>query len=190
MEPWNWHYYEVPETRVRPDDVVFDCGAAEGLFAFLVAPRCREVYCFEPVPEFRACLERTFAGQDNVTVVPVALGAAAGRGFMQMDGMSTALSEAESGLAVEIDTVDDFCVRTGVSPSYLKADLEGAEMQLLQGAAETIRRLKPRIAITTYHRSGDARALREFLASLRPDYAFRTKGIEHHWGEPIMLHAW
>lgn len=28
----DWHYYEVPETRVKPNDIVVDCGAAEGLF--------------------------------------------------------------------------------------------------------------------------------------------------------------
>ena len=27
---WHWHYYQLPQTRVGADDIVFDCGSAEG----------------------------------------------------------------------------------------------------------------------------------------------------------------
>ncbi len=30
--PTNWHYYNVPDTRVTKNDVVVDCGAAAGTF--------------------------------------------------------------------------------------------------------------------------------------------------------------
>src|ERR1700733_6542706 len=56
--PWHWHQYEISETTVRPDDVVFDCGAAEGLFAFNVASRCKQVVCFEPLSVFVDCMRR------------------------------------------------------------------------------------------------------------------------------------
>lgn len=190
LEPWMWHYYEVPETRVGPGDVVLDCGAAEGLFTFLVQPRARQVYCFEPLPDFRACLERTFEGVSNVTVVPVALADRSGWAYLRQAGISTMLTDEPTGERVEVTTVDEFCAREGVRPTYLKADLEGHELKLLQGARETIRAGKPRIAITTYHQRGDADELESYLRSLRPDYRFRRKGIEHHWGEPVMLHAW
>src|ERR1035441_451781 len=40
----NWHYYEIPETKVEKNDIVIDCGVAEGLFGLLVKSRCRHVY--------------------------------------------------------------------------------------------------------------------------------------------------
>jgi hypothetical protein len=48
----DWHYYEIPETRVGIDDTVIDCGAAEGIFSFLVANRCKKIYAIEPLPAF------------------------------------------------------------------------------------------------------------------------------------------
>src|ERR1700733_14520349 len=32
FDPYDWHYYQIDETRIRPDAVALDCGAAEGLF--------------------------------------------------------------------------------------------------------------------------------------------------------------
>ena len=45
LDARNWHYYEVPETRVEREDVVADCGAAEGIFALLVQSRARVPSC-------------------------------------------------------------------------------------------------------------------------------------------------
>ena len=66
LDERNWHFYEVPETRVQSDDVVADCGAAEGIFSLLVQERARQVYAIEPAPHWTASLERTFAGAANV----------------------------------------------------------------------------------------------------------------------------
>src|SRR5436190_24191169 len=32
--PKHWHQYQIDQTRVTADDVVVDCGGAEGLFSF------------------------------------------------------------------------------------------------------------------------------------------------------------
>lgn len=70
--PENWHYYEVPETKVAIDDVVVDCGAAEGLFSFLIHNRCKKVFMIEPVGKFCASLNKTFENSINVEIVPLA----------------------------------------------------------------------------------------------------------------------
>jgi hypothetical protein len=71
--PSNWHYYEVPETKVEVNDIVVDCGAAEGLFSFLIRKRCKKVFMIEPVGRFCSSLHKTFENSDNVEVVQVAL---------------------------------------------------------------------------------------------------------------------
>ncbi len=187
--PWTWHYYEVEQTRVN-GDVVLDCGAAEGLFAYLVYKRARHVYCFEPLVDFHPCLEKTFGNVDNVTIIASALGNSTGIAYLKEDGIVSAVTEEKTPYKIELDTIDNFCSRTRTRPSYIKADLEGYEMKLLEGARDTISRLKPRIAITTYHKPGDATALMQMLKDLNPGYHFRMKGIEDQRGEPVMLHAW
>lgn len=58
--PQNWHYYEIPQTKVTKEDVVVDCGSAEGLFGFLVVDRCEKLYLVEPLQAFCKAMEKNF----------------------------------------------------------------------------------------------------------------------------------
>ncbi len=190
LQPWNWHCYEVDGTRVGTDDVVFDCGAAEGYFSYAVAPRAKQVFAFEPLPDFTECLDQTFRDRDNVTVVRAGLSDERGTAYIQSSGISSVITSEVTPVPVAIETVDSFCAENHVAPTYLKADVEGFERKLIAGARETIQKHKPRIAITTYHIRGDADALESELKRLNPAYRFKRKGLEAQRGEPLMLHAW
>lgn len=187
---WHWHYYQLPQTRVGADDIVFDCGSAEGMFAFLNRRSARRIYAFEPLPSFVRGLQRTFAGDPVVVVVPDALAETPGVAYLQEAGISSSLTSTPGGLRVNLDSVDHYCAEHKIEISYLKADLEGYEMNLLRGAAESIHACKPRIAITTYHRKEHAREISDFLKSINPGYRFLLKGICRLNANPIMLHAW
>lgn len=191
----SWHYYEIPQTRVLPGDVVADCGAGEGLFSLLVARRCRKVYAVEPLGAFVAAMRRTFAGLANVEVVPYALGEREGEAIISEEEIASGLGAglapgAGRGRRVKVTTLDAIFARRGVELSYLKADLEGLEMELLRGGRETIRRFSPKIAITTYHRKDHAELIAGFLKEIDGRYRIRVKGIHHPTGAPVMLHAW
>ena len=56
--------------------------------------------------------------------------------------------------------------------TLLKMDIEGAELDALCGAQETILRDKPFLAICAYHRQGDVIAIMDFLHKLVPEYRF------------------
>jgi FkbM family methyltransferase len=190
LDPTDWHYYEVPETTVAADDVVVDCGAAEGLFSLRVAPRCKQVLAIEPVPKFVAAMRKTFADVPNVEIVPFGISDKPGRSRIEMQGFSSVVDGVTSGEEIELTTLDALVAERNIPVTYLKADLEGFEMKMLEGARQTIAGNLPKIAITTYHRAGDAAAITSFLTNISPKYRFRTKGLEYQWGEPIMLHAW
>lgn len=183
----DWHQYEVPETRVRPDDVVVDCGSAEGLFALRVAPRCRRVYAVEPFPRFVQAMRRSFDGLDNVQIIECLLGDREGSARLGGEGL-TAMESAD-GLEVPIRTLDSLFQPGGDDPTYLKADVEGAELRVLAGAREVIRRSRPRLAFTTYHEPGHADDITRVLREIEPRYQIRTKGWSQ-FGTPLMLHAW
>jgi FkbM family methyltransferase len=192
LDPTNWHYYEVPETRVSSDDVVADAGAAEGLFALLVESRARHTYIIEPSATWTEPLRRTFAGSDRVTVLPVALGAETGTAYLSAGTLDSAVSSApqERAQKIVVETIDNLFAHRGQAMTYLKADLEGYEMSMLAGAEETIGRYLPKLAITTYHRPEHADEITAFLRRIEPRYQVRVKGIDYHTGSPMMLHAW
>lgn len=54
--------------------------------------------------------------------------------------------------------------------TYLKMDVEGAEKKAISGAANTIRRDKPKLNIAAYHRSEDIFRLPLLINSIMPDY--------------------
>ena len=188
----NWHFYEVPETRVAPGDTVADCGAAEGIFSLAVHSRARWVYAFEPAPHWRETLARTFATAENVTVLPVALGAVPGEAHLAGGALDSSIttSAVDGAHRVRVETIDRLFVEAGRPLSYLKADLEGWELEMLSGASRSIAESRPKIAITTYHHADHADLIAEFLRRVEPRYRMRTKGIDARTGCPVMLHAW
>ena len=187
---WQWHYYQVPETTVTPDDVVLDCGCAEGSFSFLVQPTARHIYAIEPLPEYLAGLRKTFSDSHNVTIVPQALGDRKERAYLKSRGIASSITHEPTDISVTIDTLDHICQQQDFAPTYLKADLEGYEMTMLAGAVHVIRTHRPKVAITTYHREQHVQEIADFLRSLVPTYQIRVKGIEERKGAPVMLHAW
>lgn len=62
-------------------------------------------------------------------------------------------SISANGKEIKSLTVDTICEGRGIT--YLKADIEGAEKQMLSGAAVTLKNLKPKLNIAAYHRSED-----------------------------------
>jgi FkbM family methyltransferase len=193
-EPADWHYYEVPETRVTSDDVIADCGGAEGIFALYAAPVARHVYVIEPSPLWTGTLEQTFAGAENVTVVPAALGSAPGEAYLSGGALDSGVTDAPDAAGkaarVAVQTLDGLFYDCGRPLTYLKADLEGYELEMLAGGERTIAANLPKVAITTYHRAEHAEAITDFLRRVDPRYEVRAKGIDADTGSPVMLHAW
>lgn len=56
--------------------------------------------------------------------------------------------------------------------TYLKMDVEGCEREAIIGAAETLRRDRPKLNIAVYHRSEDIFSLPLLIHSIEPDYQF------------------
>lgn len=57
-------------------------------------------------------------------------------------------------------------------PSYLKMDIEGAELGALRGANDTLVRHRPILAVSAYHRARDLWDVPMLIASLVQNYAF------------------
>lgn len=189
FDPTDWHYYLIPETMLTGDDIAVDCGAAEGLFSLIASSICKRCYCIEPAPSFQPFLRKTFAGIDNVEIVPSLVSDFIGETHIEDAGINSKETRDISAPAIPVTTLDALFFDRDLPFTYLKADVEGAEMRLLEGAKKSIRKFRPRIAITTYHEVMHADQITGFLHDIHPDYHIRTKGIVPG-GQPVMLHAW
>ena len=176
--------YEWGDVRIEAGDVVFDCGANLGLFSILAAYRGAEVYAFEPISAARTELRRTLDMnpelKDLVHVVPAALSDSEGTAeFTVLDGTlvgsSMVLQQQGRKETARLTTVDAFCAAEGISPDFIKADIEGAERQMMAGAVETLASSAPKIAICTYHFKDDAEVLRGIIKKANPEYRISEK---------------
>ena len=134
---------------VRPGDVVWDVGAHHGYVALVAAARVAptgEVHAFEPSSRNRRLLERHLAWNHvtNVRVHPFALAATDGRSSFGGAGTSKTLSlggdgGAGDGEQVEVRSAKRLVAdRVCAPPSVLKIDVEGAEAEVLRGAAGVV----------------------------------------------------
>jgi FkbM family methyltransferase len=189
------HFYEVSETRVAPNDVVLDCGAAEGIFSLRVLERARYIIAFEPLPLFIKSMQKTFAQHaSKVFIQPYALSDVEGNAFLNGSSLyGTVVKDTTNGnIPIQMTTIDRWSEQSGLRVDFIKGDLESFEYKMLQGGTETIRRDKPKIALTVYHPENNWRQICEFLCNLVPEYSYRIKGISYNERKtrPVMIHLW
>jgi len=185
----DWHYYEIEQTKVGSKDTVIDCGAGEGLFSLSVARRCSRVYAIEPLPRFVQAMKLSFSKFTNVNIISCALADYEGEAKLSQMGISSSLvGPRKNAITIRIETVDNLFFKKGINIDYVKADLEGYELEMLRGASKTIELCNPKIEITTYHRNDHADKISRFLKDINPKYKIKLKGL-HACGAYVMLHA-
>jgi FkbM family methyltransferase len=156
--PENYESALIERTLTRGMTVV-DVGANHGMFsleaAYLTGPTGL-VHAFEPTPRTRARLEQNLAVNrlTTVKVFPSALGAAPGtaqlRVHYELSGLNTLAPRdvtwnhktlaADEIIDVPVTTLDDHAEREGLGRiDFLKIDVEGFELGVLQGARRLLR---------------------------------------------------
>ena len=69
--------------------------------------------------------------------------------------------------------IDDFMGRQGIEKmDFIKMDIEGSELAALKGAEETIRKHRPKLAISLYHKIDDYITIPQYLTETFPFYDF------------------
>ncbi|HKA42724.1 MAG TPA: FkbM family methyltransferase [Burkholderiales bacterium] len=125
--------------------VALDIGAHVGLWSRELAEAFEEVLAFEPIAAFRQCFIRNVTAQ-NVTLYPFALGSAPGKAKMAVaadnSGESYITEAGQEG--VDIRPLDELELN---DVDYVKIDVEGFELFVLQGARETLMRCRPVITL-------------------------------------------
>ena len=82
-------------------------------------------------------------------------------------------SIGKNGVETESVTVDELCKGRGVT--YIKMDVEGAEIDAILGAKETLFTQKPKLNIALYHKFTDFFKIPLLIHSINPDYKFHVR---------------
>jgi FkbM family methyltransferase len=173
-----------PELRllprlVPPDAVAVDVGAAEGVYSWFLARRARQVHAFEANPESASALRRRLPGarvhacalSDHHGELELRIRVVAGvpyRGWasVQPTNSFSALPASEIRvMRVPCATLDSFGLK---NVGFIKIDVEGHELAVLEGAIATLKASRPLLLIEAEdrHRPDALRLVRDFLAPL------------------------
>ena len=171
------HRYLSDNFNVEANDIVLDVGAAEGNFSLSVIEKVRHIYIFEPDPNWNKALATTFAPwKEKVTIV---------------NKFVSGISDKTSNMVA----LDDF-LRDKHPINFIKADVEGFEIELLKGSKEILNSNKNlKLAICTYHNQEDANQIEtilkdsNFTCKYSPGYMLYYYGRENVVKEPYLRRA-
>lgn len=158
-------------------DIVIDGGAYDGATTFDFAKCGAKVFAFEmDAINYKNCVERLEQfGNENITLENLGLSDKEGEENYSSWGTGSRKNSGGNLTAKFID-LDTYVARKNLPRvDYIKLDIEGAELDMLRGAAKTITRCKPKMAVSAYHKPEDLFTLATYIKSLRPDYKFEFR---------------
>jgi FkbM family methyltransferase len=184
-------YFPIDIVNLERDEVFLDCGAFTGdtLSDFLKYSNepHKKFICLEPDPINLVALRKTINEKNipNVEVFNIAVGNQnAELNFEATGGGGAGLSE-NGTLIVSCKRIDDYFIENF---TFIKLDIEGAEMDALKGASNSIISSRPKIAVCIYHLPSDLWSIILYLSEKYPFYKFSARTHQYD-GLDFVLYA-
>ena len=214
--PWLYHEvfdpykvnpssYDNPNMQLQKKNWVIDAGAAEGYFSIFAAERAKYgaiILALEPLSIMRDSLLQT-AKLNNIKYfkhLPYALSNNEGKVLFKIDPEHICDSKINEKNIEQVDTelvtvttIDKVIKEQNFfGQGMIKMDIEGFEIKALEGAKDTLRTLKPSLAIAVYHEYENANKCAEIIQKANSEYKIELRGCYGYFkpARPYMLFAW
>jgi len=191
--------YHLDRTVIpEKDDVVIDCGACWGdtplEFGSIIGEN-GYVYAFEFIPrnieiiKINLDLNKNISGR--IKIVKNAVWSKSNKNvyFIDQGPGSTVKFEKFDGYQgiCKSLSIDDLVEKENISKvDFIKMDIEGAEPEALIGALKTIKRFRPKLAISIYHNLSDYSQITPWLDNLNLGYKFFIRHYTIHSEETVL----
>jgi FkbM family methyltransferase len=169
------------DVTVKEGDVVIDAGAWIGDFSAYAVSKGAVAYAFEPVEDtYKILCETSKLNKNKIVPIQKGLGNYCGKIDILIKGdynwgnsiiphgntMKTMRKEK-----ITVTTLDKFVEENNLAKvDFIKADIEGAEREMLKGAVNVLKTFAPKLAICTYHLPDDPEVLEKIILKANPDY--------------------
>lgn len=136
------HRYETKDFTVKAGDVIADIGTAEGIWALTYAEKASKIYLFECEKSWIKALQKTFEPWKEKVII-----------------VNKYISNINIGKEV---TIDEYFKNKEIN--FIKADIEGAEIKLLEGGKGILSKNNDvKLILCTYHNKDDDTKIKEIL---------------------------
>lgn len=175
------------------DEVIIDCGAYDGTTELQIAKwsnfSYRKIYALEPnEANCRKC--RLFYESNHLQNIELIPKASWSRdttlSFSVEQGKASSGGKVGGGDSGKIPatTIDNIAGHEKVT--FIKMDVEGAELESLKGAAKTIQRDSPKLAICIYHKFEDLWEIPAYILKLNANYRFYIRHYTSYIYETVL----
>lgn len=177
--------YFSKSVNVNSGDIVFDIGAAVGTFSIVAACLTGKgtVYAFEPTDSTFDALKTNIEMNEAKNIVPIKIGIGNENRLFFFDERDifsanriiddTTVNNQSSSKKIEVITLDTFWKTNNIEKvDFIKIDVEGYALEVIQGAKELLKRFKPKLAIACYHGRENHNEIFQELKKANDEYKF------------------
>jgi FkbM family methyltransferase len=171
-------YFPTDLVSRRMDETFVDCGAFDGdtikSFLKMYGTSFERIFAFEPdaasFRKLRAYISTlSEVSKARIMLYPMGVGARGERVLFNAAGNES--SSVGSGTSY-IDSIALDEALAGAHPTFIKMDIEGSELEALEGSRGLISRNLPMLAISVYHRQDHLWSIPLALRALSNQYRF------------------
>jgi FkbM family methyltransferase len=181
---------------LHPGAVVLDVGANTGYYALIAARAVGssngKVHAFEIQPRIVEILRRNIAlngFRDIITVVEAGCFSKRGEATIDApgDAGSARISFAHTGIRVPLITLDHYAADKALGRvDLLIIDAEGADFEILKGAADVLRRFHPIVMAEVHHLAAFGGSEQEMCAFMS-DLGYAVRAVQSEFSRDLLF---
>lgn len=182
-------------TRLSDRELFLDCGAFKGetALAFIEYLHKKNISKFEGIVEFEPdksnidSLKLYLPKMNNIEIVEAGVYNKSTRlSFISKNG-SASKFDTEGNDYVDVVSIDEYIEDDRKEKvTFIKMDIEGSELMALYGAAQIIKKYRPKLAICVYHRLADLIDIPKYIKFLNEDYLLYLRNYSRCGVETVL----
>ena len=179
-------YLKFSDREIFVDAGCCDLGTTADFFK--VCKNLQKSYAFEPdAANYKQCIERMereISALPDIVMLPY--GTWSCRTELHFDATGDGCAHIGDGETVIKTIAIDDAISDQEKITFIKMDVEGAELETLKGAQEIIKRDRPKLAVCIYHKPEDVLTLPLFIKDLVPEYKFYLRSYSNADNEMVL----
>ncbi|HMY80348.1 MAG TPA: FkbM family methyltransferase [Candidatus Absconditabacterales bacterium] len=171
---------------------ILDCGAFIGDTAIPLAHMFikSQIHAFEPESHnYSKLIDIINYNQKQNQIIPVKLGVGDQYIKTTISNGGAGAKIGEEGEEIEITTIDQYVGEKQLEVGLIKRDIEGFEYESVVGAEQTIKKDKPVLIISLYHRGKDFFEIKKLIEGRNLGYKFtvRKRNCFHPFADTVLI---
>lgn len=178
------HYFNSLTFSHNTEKEIFvDCGAYTGdtilQYARFTEENYKKIYAFEPNKECLGDLDKNIKSLHDIEIIKKGTWNQSTVLKFKRDKEISHITDVDDGSSIEVTTIDNE-LKSEDRVTFIKMDIEGSELESLQGTTKILMRDMPKLAICCYHKKNDIIDLFHFIKNLETFGSKYKIYMRHH----------